>query len=97
MSRFKSSLEAGIGGIEVLLIVIVIGLAGTLGWVAYTKFATKDSNTGTVQTASGVADLEKKVEINTSEDIDKASQDIDSLDINDDGTLSEAESAVDSL
>lgn len=97
MSRLKSSMQAGIGGVEVLLIVIVLGLAGTLGWVAYTKFVAKDSNTANVQESSGVADLEKKVEINSSGDIDKASQDIDDLDINDDGTLSEAEKAVDSL
>lgn len=95
MKHGKPSYQAGFGAVEVILIVIVIGLAGTLGWVAYTKLT--KNNAINVQESSGIADLKKPVEINSSKDIDDASKDIDDVDINDEDALSDAENAVNSL
>lgn len=98
MKTSHSSRQAGFGAVEALLIIIVIGLAGTLGWVAYSRLVSKPGDdTANVQTKSGVADLQKPVEIQTSDDLNKASVDIDQVDINDDSTLSDAENAINEL
>ena len=94
----KSSLQHGFGAVEGLLIIIVIGLAGTLGWVAYNKLVTKSSTgTANVQEAKGVADLKKPVEINSADDVENASKDIDAVDLDDDSTLLDAEDSIESL
>ena len=94
-----STHQHGFSIVEALLIVIVIALAGTLGWVAYSKFVAKTNNNATIVQIekNGVADLAKPVEITTNDDIEKVSQDIDAVSIDDDSTLSEAEDAINDL
>lgn len=98
MKLINSSRQAGFGAVEALLIVIIVALAGALGWVAYTKFVIKPTtDTANVQKADGVADLEKPVQIETNEDINNASQDIDAVDIDDSDILSDAEKSIDDI
>lgn len=79
----------GFSAVEITILVVVLAIAGGVGYVAWNKFMAKDSKTESSQTAS--SDTQKPTEISNKDDLDKALETVDSTSVDDDD-VSTAES-----
>lgn len=79
--------------VEGVIIVVVIAIAGVVGYVAWNKFAAKDDNTASVSTkttSTKTSEEQEATPIKSSADLDKATSTLNSTSLDDsDATAAE--------
>ncbi|HCR55556.1 TPA: hypothetical protein DIV49_01155 [Candidatus Saccharibacteria bacterium] len=83
-------IQRGFSVIEVAIVLVVLGLVGALGYVAWNKFV--DTDTGTTETSE--ERTAEKITVKNADDLNSVEKTLDATDV-EDSESTEAEQAAD--
>ncbi len=81
--------QAGFSAVELLIVVVIVGLLGFVGYMVYGKQQDKNNAVDTSQNSSrqeSANDVPEAPEIKSTSDLDKASATLDNVDTNNDSS-----------
>ncbi len=87
----KKLTNKGFGATETILIVVIIGLLGVVGWYVYNQRS--DSNTQQAQTTTQDS-AQSDSEIQNADDLEQVESDLNNTDVDSDLDTSEIDSAL---